>query len=76
MVGVAIGITNGIGNLGGFFGPYVFGYVKTATNSFSSALFVGAAAFILAGVAAAPLRSGRATSTRLRPVSQAVAAGE
>ena len=42
VVGVAIALTNGVGNLGGFFGPFVFGYVKTATNSFGMAIDLGA----------------------------------
>lgn len=33
MLPSAIGIINGIGNLGGFFGPYVFGLLMTFTHS-------------------------------------------
>jgi MFS family permease len=59
VVGVAIAMTNGIGNLGGFIGPFVFGYVKTTTNSFSIAIDFAGAAFILAGVLAAFIRMNR-----------------
>jgi ACS family tartrate transporter-like MFS transporter len=30
----SIGLINSVGNLGGFFGPYVTGYINTATGSF------------------------------------------
>jgi MFS transporter, ACS family, tartrate transporter len=35
---VAIGLINSVGNLGGFVGPYVVGYVNSATNSFFGGL--------------------------------------
>ncbi len=34
----AIGLINSVGNLGGFVGPYILGYVRTATNSFNIGL--------------------------------------
>src|SRR5262245_28586190 len=34
----AIGLINSFGNLGGFAGPYILGYVRTATNSFNIGL--------------------------------------
>jgi MFS family permease len=56
VVGVAIGITNGIGNLGGFLGPFTFGAVKTATNSFTIAIVIAGAALIVSGLVAAFIR--------------------
>jgi MFS transporter, ACS family, tartrate transporter len=39
----AIALINSIGNLGGFFGPYIVGYIKDTTGSFNTAmLFLGA----------------------------------
>ncbi len=32
---VSIGMINSLGNLGGFVGPYITGYIKTATGSFA-----------------------------------------
>jgi nitrate/nitrite transporter NarK len=34
----AIGLINSVGNLGGFVGPYILGYVRTTTNSFNIGL--------------------------------------
>jgi ACS family tartrate transporter-like MFS transporter len=40
--GAAAGIAliNSVGNLGGFVGPYMLGWAKQATNSFSSGLYL------------------------------------
>jgi MFS transporter, ACS family, tartrate transporter len=35
-----IALINSVGNLGGFFGPYLVGYVKNATQSFSGGMLV------------------------------------
>lgn len=43
--GAAVGIAliNSVGNIGGFVGPYVFGYIRDSTQSFSVGLiFIGA----------------------------------
>jgi len=63
VAGVGIGLINGAGNLGGTVGPYFFGYVRTATGSFSLALLVGGASLILGSLIAAPIRSRRADAT-------------
>ncbi|WP_121610680.1 MFS transporter [Mesobacillus foraminis] len=40
--GGAIALINSVGNLGGFFGPYIVGYIKDTTGSFqTSMLFLG-----------------------------------
>lgn len=41
-VGAAAGIAliNSVGNIGGFVGPYVLGYIKTSTHSFGAGLVV------------------------------------
>jgi MFS transporter, ACS family, tartrate transporter len=41
---------NGIGNLGGFFGPTAVGWVKTATGSFASGLYLLAALALVSAV--------------------------
>jgi MFS transporter, ACS family, tartrate transporter len=45
--GGAIALINSIGNLGGFFGPYIVGYIKDATGSFNaSMIFLGVSMII------------------------------
>jgi ACS family tartrate transporter-like MFS transporter len=46
----AIGLINSVGNLGGFAGPYVIGYLRTATNSFTPGLLFVSASMFLGGV--------------------------
>jgi len=46
---MAIGLINSVGNLGGFVGPYVVGYLDTATNSFfGGLLYLSLSAFVAA----------------------------
>jgi MFS family permease len=43
----AIGLINSFGNLGGFVGPYILGYVRTTTNSFNIGLILHAVSMLL-----------------------------
>jgi D-galactonate transporter len=46
----SIGLINSIGNLGGFAGPYVVGYLSKRTNSFiAGVLYLSLSAFLAAG---------------------------
>jgi sugar phosphate permease len=56
VAGVGIGLINGAGNLGGSVGPYFFGYLKSATGSFSLALLLGGVSLIVGSLIAAPIR--------------------
>jgi ACS family tartrate transporter-like MFS transporter len=47
-----IGFINGVGNLGGFAGPYVVGLLKDATGSFAWALYFLAGSSLLGAVMA------------------------
>jgi ACS family tartrate transporter-like MFS transporter len=49
--GAAAGIAliNSVGNVGGFVGPYVLGYIKDVTQSFSTGLILIGAAVVLGG---------------------------
>jgi ACS family tartrate transporter-like MFS transporter len=47
-----IAVINSIGNLGGFFGPYVIGLIRTATGTFAAGLVALAVALALGGVLA------------------------
>ena len=58
----AIGLINSVGNLGGFIGPYVVGYINTATNSFfGGMLFLALSAMVGAGLILALRQGGRET---------------
>jgi nitrate/nitrite transporter NarK len=59
--GGAMGLINGVGNLGGFVGPYVVGYIDTTTGSFTGGfLFLGCCALAMAPlVMMARVREGR-----------------
>jgi MFS transporter, ACS family, tartrate transporter len=46
----SIGLINSVGNLGGFAGPSVIGYLGTATNSFTPGLLFVSASMFLAGM--------------------------
>ena len=46
---VAVGLINSTGNLGGFAGPYVMGFLKVATKSYTAGLIYLVVAAVLAG---------------------------
>jgi ACS family tartrate transporter-like MFS transporter len=46
---VAVGLINSTGNLGGFVGPYLMGFLKTATGSYTAGLYCLIAAALLGG---------------------------
>ena len=50
MAGSVVGFVNGIGNLGGFFGPLLVGYLNKRTGNFTSG-FAMLGAFMLIGAA-------------------------
>lgn len=52
----AVGVINSFGNLGGFVGPSIFGYLKTSTGSYRSGLWVLTGCMFLAGLAASGIR--------------------
>ena len=55
----AIGLVNSMGNLGGFVGPYVTGWVRQTTGSFALAMLYLAASLATAGVLILTLRKSR-----------------
>jgi len=64
----SIGLINSIGNLGGFVGPYVVGYLSQATNSFlGGVLYLATSALVAAGL----ILSLRATRQRRSLAAQA-----
>ena len=71
VAGVGIAVINGLGNLGGFSGPLVFGLIRGATGSFMLALSLAGVLLVAAGLLLALLPSLRA---RLMPVAPRVSA--
>ncbi len=47
VAGVGIAVINGVGNLGGFVGPFLFGAIRSSTGSFSLALSLAGLLLIL-----------------------------
>ena len=58
---VAIGTINSVGNLGGFAGPFFFGYLRTATGSFEVGLWTLAICTLAAGLLALLLKRPQQT---------------
>ena len=56
----SIGLINSFGNLGGFVGPYILGYVRTATNSFNIGLACLAVSMALGAACVLSVRSHKA----------------
>jgi ACS family tartrate transporter-like MFS transporter len=52
-----IALINSLGNLGGFFGSYVIGAVRTSTGSFRGGLLIAAATLALCGCLAPLVRT-------------------
>lgn len=50
VAGVGIAVINGVGNLGGFAGPFAFGAIRTATGSFAVALSLAGLMLIASAV--------------------------
>ncbi|HVW84014.1 MAG TPA: MFS transporter [Bryobacteraceae bacterium] len=60
----AVGLINSVGNLGGFVGPYVFGYLRTATGHYETGLWCLTGCMLLAGAFAGCIRTGDANVAR------------
>lgn len=61
-----IGLINSFGNLSGFLGPYLTGWLQGLTGSFRPGLWVVAGFMVLAGVIALSLRTGGTRSAKDR----------
>jgi ACS family tartrate transporter-like MFS transporter len=53
----AVGLINSLGSLGGFAGPYAFGYLRTATGTFNAGLWCLVGFCSLAGLLATRIRT-------------------
>jgi ACS family tartrate transporter-like MFS transporter len=59
----AIGTINSFGNLGGFAGPYVFGYLRAATGRFETGLWFLTGCMLTSGLLATRIRFGNTKKT-------------
>ena len=59
---LAVGLVNSIGNLGGFAGPSIFGYLRTATGTYQASLWCLTGCMFMAGVLAAFIRPNNSPS--------------
>ena len=66
-----IALINSVGNVGGFVGPTVMGFLKARTQAFGSGLFVLAASLVVAGVLALSLPQEAVTIDRTRVKEEA-----
>lgn len=60
----AIGTINSFGNLGGFVGPFLFGYLRDATGRYNAGLWFLTACMFTSGLLAACIRIEKQTKTR------------
>ncbi len=60
----SIGLISSLGNLGGFAGPYVIGWLSTHTGSFVGGLLAVAAALVFSGAVVVPVRARGGTQDR------------
>jgi ACS family tartrate transporter-like MFS transporter len=51
-----VALINSVGNVGGFVGPYVIGYVKQTTQSFTNGMLVLAATLLIAAILALSIK--------------------
>ncbi len=63
----AIALINSVGNLGGFFGPYIIGLVRGRTGEFKGGLLVVGAALVVGGALALLVRVRAQTPARGAP---------
>jgi nitrate/nitrite transporter NarK len=72
----AIGMINSCGNLGGFVGPYLTGWIKTTTGSFTGAYVYLACSLTAAGLLILTLRKQTPTDMLDAKTTRAEAATE
>ncbi len=66
-----IGVINSIGNLAGFFAPYISGYFKDATGSLQPGMLVASAFTLLSGVLVLVVRARIKQTAKSQPVTTA-----
>lgn len=69
---VAVGLINSIGNIGGWCGPYLIGYIKSATGSYQWSYIYLAFSLTVAGLMILTLRKELPTSVSTTPKSKTI----
>ena len=64
----SIGLINSFGNLGGFVGPMVMGYLAARTRSFHVGLWYLVGSFVLSGILMLAVGAGRRQPSQLEPI--------
>ena len=57
LMGIGVAMANGLGNLGGFFGPFIVGWVETTTHSFMVGFAFLGLCMIAGALLAIPIRT-------------------
>jgi ACS family tartrate transporter-like MFS transporter len=55
----SIGLVNSVGNLGGFLGPLIMGYLVSRTHSFTAGLWYLVGSFLISGILMLTVGAGR-----------------
>jgi len=66
----AIGLINSCGNLGGWVGPYMMGFIKTETGSFDLGYFAMALFMLIAGITTLTIKYGWTGQKNRQPVTE------
>jgi len=69
VAGVGIAVVNGIGNLGGFAGPFAFGAIRSASGNFTLALTLAGVSLVLSSLVLLGLRMPSCTAVRAARVA-------
>ncbi|MGC0772732.1 MAG: hypothetical protein WB543_07325, partial [Candidatus Acidiferrum sp.] len=67
----SIGLINSVGNLGGFFGPTVMGYLVNRTHSFRAGLLYLVGSLCLSGILMLAVGSSRRTLPQVNEIAAA-----
>ncbi|MGA8428693.1 MAG: MFS transporter [Candidatus Sulfotelmatobacter sp.] len=62
---VAIAVINSLANLGGYFGPWILGLVRSANGGFAAGLLAIASVMLLSGLAALSVKNSSGQSVRI-----------
>ncbi len=62
VAGPSMAVANGIGNLGGFLGPLMFGWLRTRSGGFDSAMIAGGFLYVAAGLLGLFVRTQQAAA--------------
>ena len=65
--GPSMAVANGFGNLGGFLGPWIFGLLRGYSGGFDSAMILGGALYVAAGLLAVTVQARPSAPTEALP---------